>query len=404
MTWIKILRQKTKKGDGRNWLALLIFFGLPLVLLIGGLSLGVKFLPFYQKAKNIILEPAQIIEISEPFSGNLYFNDELGIDNFSSLIIANLDTAKYKIELAMYSMDSATIADALYRAADRGVLINLIFSDKHQAIINKLFKNPHQNITINFRSSDLGYMHHKFLLIDRQTTAPKLFFSSYNFTNIQGKYDPSFILETSRPELVDIFGQEFGRLAAGQHGEAKKATTSNPFAALIKYPEGFLEIWFSPGTAQKNVKRRMLNLIKDSKSNIKVMIWTLTDKEIAAALVAAAQKLPVNIITDDSNWSVDNSVFPILAAQKERQNLNNLEIITDSKNSEGINKLYTGNSLNSFLHHHLMIIDDQTVIFGTNNWSYNGFSKNNESIMISNIASLTSAFEQSYSTNYNKNK
>ncbi len=404
MTWIKILRQRTKKGTSRNWSARLIFFGLPLALLIGSLFLSLKFFPLYPEAKNIILEPDQIIEISEPFSGNLYFNDELGIDNFSGLIIDSLNAAKYRIELAMYSMDSTTIANALYRAADRGVLINLIFSDKHQAIINKLFKNTHKNITINFLSSDLGYMHHKFLLIDRQTTTPKLFFSSYNFTNIQGKYDPSFILETSRPELVDIFGQEFGRLAAGQHGEAKKATANNPFAALVKYPEGFLEIWFSPGSAQRNVKHRMLNLIKDSKSNIKVMIWTLTDKEIAASLVAAAQKLLVNIITDDSNWSTDNSVFPILAAQKERQNLTNLEMITDSKNSEGINKLYAGNSLNSFLHHHLMIIDDQTVIFGTNNWSYNGFSKNDESIMISNIASLTSAFEQSYSTNYNKNK
>lgn len=406
MTWITTLLQKNKLKKNSNLKKITIFIGLPLLLL--GLSLYLGLIVFHLSVARsaVKFEPAKIININEPFSAKLHFNDELGTDNFTKLIVSALDSAQSRIELAMYSMDSVAITEALYRADARGVAINLIFSDKHIGGINNLFKNSHNHTKISFVSAaQAGHMHHKFLIIDRESAKPKLFFGSYNFTDIQGKYDPSFILETGRPELANIFGEEFDRLDSGIHGGNKKSTNFNPFAALIKYPEGFLEIWFSPGLGKNNIKERMIGLIKNSTNNIKIMAWNMTDKDLAAELALKAEQKPVSLITDDYNWSIAGSVFPILWAEKERENLNNLEIITDAKRNQEVKNLTTqSNTINSFLHHHLLIVDDQVAVFGTNNWGSNGFFRNDESIMVSNIPSLVQAFGESYLTNYNKDK
>ncbi|MFA6995208.1 MAG: phospholipase D-like domain-containing protein [Patescibacteria group bacterium] len=404
MIWLKILIRKVKIKIGDNFNKKFIVIALPLLLLILCLYLGLTFFRLYQNREVITSPPARTIEVNESFSANLYFNDELGLDVFSELIVNGLDAAKNKIELAMYSMDNSAIRDALYRAAARGVSVDLVFSDKHQNGIENLFVNNHKNLKISFVSSNGGSMHHKFLLIDRGSAQPKLFFGSYNFTNIQGKYDPSFILTTERPELISLFGDEFDRLAGGLHGSVKKSANYNPYAALIRYPEGFIEIWFSPGLVDNNIKDRMLNLIRNSRDNIKIMTWSLTDKDVAAELALKSKQIPVSIITDDYNWSATGSAFPVLAAQKNRQNLNNLEIITDSNRNQEIAKILPDDDLNSFLHHHLLVLDDRIAVFGTNNWSSNGFFRNDESVMITNIKSLVKAFEQSYTFNYNKNK
>ena len=91
-------------------------------------------------------------------------------------------------------------------------------------------------------------------------------------------------------------------------------------------------------------------------------------------------------------------------AQKYRDHLDNLEIINDSKRNLEVSQLWPGSTINSFLHQHLLIIDDQTVIFGTSNWSANGFFQNNEATIISNIPSLVKSFTKSYYNNYQANK
>ncbi len=392
----------------RKFKKILVFIGLPAVILGLVVFSGLKLFRSYQAPVSRPGEPARIIEVKEPFSGVMHFNDQLGTDDFSNLLIANIDKASKTVEIAVYSMDSQEIKAALYRAANRGVAVSLIFSDNRKDVIDNLFRDKPGAIKIGFVSSATdGYMHHKFLLIDRGLDGQKLFFTSYNFTLIQGKYDPCFIMETGRPELVGVFGEEFDRLGAKITQTAKgirEKRSNNPFAALVKYPEGFLEIWFSPGSNESSIKDRMIGLIKNSASNIKILIWYMTDKEIAAELAGAAQRIPVSIVTDDFNQSVEASVFPALLAQKQRQHLDNLTIINDSKRNQEVEKFMPHQNFNSFLHQHLLLVDDKIALFGTDNWSTGGFFRNSESIMVTDIKSLVDAFEKSYQFNYDVNK
>ena len=347
------------------------------------------------------IQPIQPIQqIDEPFTGQLYFNDQLGQNLLSSLVIDLVNQAQESIELSLYSFGDENIRDSLYRAADRGVLIKMILSDKRQAIHDRIFADMPSNMVRLDIASDKGYMHHKFLLVDRGRPTGQLLFSSYNFTKLQDKYDPSFLLISQRLELIDSFGREFDRLLSGQQGRAKLAAGQGYLVDSFNYPNGFLEIWFPPQSGRSGLKNRMISLIKSVKKNIKGMTWHFTDQQIAKELLTIARQYPVSIIVDDFNWDEPDSVKNTL----EVNYLPKLDILTDAKRNQEISQVFNEPELNSFLHHHLLIVDDNIAIFGTNNWSAGGFFRNDESVIISNIDLLVDPFRQSFLFNYEKNK
>jgi len=243
-------------------------------------------------------------------------------------------------------------------------------------------------------------MHHKFMIIDRNLDEGVLFFGSYNFTYLQEKYDPSFILKTQDVSFVRIFGKEFDSIKSGLHGKEKKDQSINPFAARIEYANGFVEIWFSPGNESVNLKRRMSELIKSTEERIRMMIWLWTDRSLAKDILNLDPKIKISIITDEVNINHESSIFKDLLKVGVE---GNLEVVTDEKRQFEIQEL-RNDILNSFLHHHALIIDDKVLVTGTSNWSSSGFFSNDESMIVSNVYSLVESFIDSFKTNYLINK
>lgn len=354
-----------------------------------------------------LLKPTETIEVSEHFSGELYFNNEFGQINFSTLITGAINKAQSTIEVAVYSMDHPVIRDALYRAANRGVKVTLLLSANRKVGHDRIFVDLPKNME-RIDIGGNGLMHDKFLLIDRGLSEEKLLFGSYNFTLLQEQFDPSFIMETTRREIVKVFGEEFDRIKAktGENTATNIPVNRNPFAAKIQYPEGSLEIWFSPGQMGSNtVRERLVGLIKASEKSLEAMIWYLTDKTVAKAILAKAKEgETIKILTDDYNFSGSDSVFPYVMKERETNNLKTLEILTDHKRNQEIEEKYGKKDFNSFLHHHMLLVDNKIALFGTNNWSTSGFFNNDESIMVTTIPSVVTAFKEAFDTNYTKAK
>lgn len=394
------MKQVSKKGN-------VIVVWIPLSFLILASLLIVLFAYMrrtQQHTSSVASMPETVIQIDEHFSGKVHFNNNFGDTQFSTLLIEAIDHAKSSIEIAVYSMDHEGIRDALYRAGARGVRVVVLLSDKRKTGHDRVFKNLPKNVErkdiASVRTVDSsGSMHHKFMLVDRGMHEAKLFFGSYNFTVFQERYDPSFIMETTRPEIIKVFGEEFDRIyAEKQEGEI----TRNAFAARIVYPEGYLEIWFSPReSGTQSLRERFLGLIRESKNTINVLIWNLTDKKVANAfLEEAKENRQIKIVTDDYNFLGTDSVFPFIESEKELYNLSNLEILTDAKRNKEIEDVYGLKNFNSFLHQHLLLVDGDTAVFGTNNWSNNGFFNNYESVMITNIPTIFSSFKSTFEANY----
>ncbi len=352
--------------------------------------------------------PQKDIKSEKEFLGKVYFNDQVGSSQFKNLIIESIENAEQSIDLFLYSLDMDEIANSLSAAQERGVDVNLIFDQSKKNQHDRVFgKNSGLNIlNLGGDISEGGdYMHHKFVIFDKNTDQAKLLFGSFNYTALQEKYDPSFILETEDQDVINAFVQENNLISQGIRGYKKiRENIYKPFNRKIQYNNGFVEVWFGPGFQKNSIKQRMIDLIDSAENSIDIIIWRATDSDIVKTILKKAnQGVKVRIITDDYYiWSSDSS-FKKLAKTINQAKTKNIEIISDLyKTLDFHNKIQTEKSyFNPYIHQHTLIIDDKIVLSGTNNWTYNGFFKNDESIMVSNVDFWVEAFRGSFQGHYN---
>jgi phosphatidylserine/phosphatidylglycerophosphate/cardiolipin synthase-like enzyme len=383
----------------------LTFIFLSLVLLYLSLKLNFSY------SENVFYLPKQEIHINEDFEGKLYFNDEINGSKFKDLILDSIKKAQKTIDVSVYSINMNEIAHALSVAQKKGIEVNIILDKSKKKQHDIVFDEDLDLNTLEMGSGygrEQTYMHHKFVLFDKDTENAKLLFGSFNYTYLQEKYDPSFILETRNKDIINSFGEENYLMLEGVRGYQKIQTDNyKPFAKKINYNNGFVEVWFSPGFKKNSIKQRMLDLIDSSRENIDILIWRLTDSDIVKKLIEKAREgVQVRIITDDYYVWSNNSALQRLTRDLKDNTVNNIEIISDlyrTLNFQNIN-YSKKNYFNPYLHQHALIIDNNIVLSGTNNWSYNGFFRNDESIMISDVPFWVDGFKSSFDYQYQELK
>lgn len=363
-------------------------------------------------------QPARTVETYEPVVADIFFSNEpdaagvkLSSADFLKLITTEIDQAKKTLEIAVYSVKSPLIKEAIYRAARRGVKVTLILDFRKAAIHDQFFYDmPSEIKRLDLGSdglslNDITLMHHKFAIIDRGAVNEKLIFGSFNWTDLQAVYDRSYILITVNHELVTSFGREFDRLVRGE-GEKNKLANVNyhPWDLNMKAGAYNYEVWFGPGWPENGFSKRIRDLLKEAKSSIKIMIWDFTDFSLAQEILRQARSgIKVTILADNFNFFSSSSVFQLLNKTKSEENLTNLEIFNDAAFSPPARSTSTisgDTELDPFLHYHVLIIDDKKILFGTNNWSMGGSYSNDEAVMVSDSPEILRRFLDSFSYNY----
>lgn len=411
---------KYKHRSGHRWRPSFSLSRVVLVVFLIGVGLFLLALVIKPAAKILddfiapdFTRPGRTLSADQPLNSQLFFNDQLGTTIFSDVLLADIDKAQYSLEIAMYSFKSPVLRDAVYRAAGRGVAITLILDWRKRDVHDQVFTYLPDTIKRLDLGSDVFketvLMHHKFAIIDRGYSGEKLLFGSYNWTELQEKYDPSFLLRTDNRELIASFGREFDRLAQGLFGPQKLASADyRPWDLELRAGDYRYEVWFSPGDRDININRRILHLIREAKQDIKIMVWNFTDRFLAEELIAQARAgLKVTIIADNYNYYNAQAVFLFLEAAARDYNLENLLIIKDDAREAEARPLADQPeelAIDPFLHHHLLIVDDRLALFGTNNWSRGGAYFNDESIIVTDDPVIVSSFLSSFNYNYRINR
>ena len=153
------------------------------------------------------------------------------------------------------------------------------------------------------------------------------------------------------------------------------------------------EIYFMPQNG-KRAENRLYNLFSHAKKEIKITMYTFTNKKLARALKIAAKKgTKIYIIADKKEAGYKNSVIPNLALLKNFY----IYLLSGKRYKDG-NK--------AKMHVKLAIIDDKYIVTGSANYSYSAFYKNYEYIMIDNDRFIVKQFDAFFnhlrilSTNY----
>ena len=136
----------------------------------------------------------------------------------------------------------------------------------------------------------------------------------------------------------------------------------------------------------KKAEDRLFYLFTHAKKEIKIVIYTFTNKKLAKALKIAAKKgVKVTIIADKKASKYNYSVIPTLATLK------NFDIYLLS------GKKYQNNE-KAKMHVKLSIIDNSYLITGSANYSYSAFYKNYEYILIHKDKNLIDKFNSFFNS------
>lgn len=344
-------------------------------------------------------EPAKITQSAAPLDLKIYDNFLPGSSPklFQGVIIEAIEQAQEEIMIAIYAFNIEEIKQALLSAQARGVKVTLLYAHANGEAFQSFWRDaadriPPVYIGGNIPSTNYS-MHHKFMLIDPSLPTAKLFTGSWNWSYLQEDLDPNILMETSNPEIISAFREEFQRLTNGYNGFNKfQLTDFRPWMETIHFPdESEVEIWFSPGRERYSIQNRIVEMIEGAETSIDIANTIVDSSEIGAALVAKARAgVKVRMIFDHLNLGPDMSIYNFLKKSKELHGLDNLELIVggeDSANDAGQFSIF---------HHHNLIIDQKEVLTGTGNWTFGGFFLNDENFLVIKNAEVAAEFQQSF--------
>jgi phosphatidylserine/phosphatidylglycerophosphate/cardiolipin synthase-like enzyme len=334
---------------------------------------------------------------------NVYFNkyvDTTYKDTFpsangnirlDSMLIQRINQSKYSIDFCFYNMRLHDISNSLILAYKRGVKIRVIVEHNnwHTSCIQRLLDNDIPVIddsTLNSPNNS-SLMHNKFAIFDARDTIWSndwIWTGSYNITNYGTTINSNDVIEIQDSPLAQAFTNEFNEMwgdtkdispDTGHFGVRKR---DNPFWCFSYYFDKYT-LLFSPGI-QDSVKKSLIALINTADHSIYFCIYCFSDQDICDAMKKRREKVGVIVrgIFDANfwiDWEYSKARDMIGDIRAPNPWIPPAEIYVDSVENDGL------------LHNKYLIIDAEypnsnpIVITGSQNWSKNGFNRNDENIL-----------------------
>jgi len=127
-------------------------------------------------------------------------------------IIDCIDQASASVKVAMYSFTDSLLADALARAQQRGVTVEVVLDSGQQTARGGQAKRlSDAGVPVRFDTRS-GLLHHKFAVVDGETVIT----GSHNWTESAEVRNAENIVVMRDSRLADTFAATFAALNSGQ--------------------------------------------------------------------------------------------------------------------------------------------------------------------------------------------
>lgn len=301
----------------------------------------------------------------------LYFSDPEGPNAESqrggpdAALAEAIDQAQSSVDLAIYDLNLWSIRDALISAHQRGVQVHVV------AESDNLDRDEFQDL-INAGIEVLGdrnqaLMHNKFIIIDSY----QVWTGSMNLTLNGAYHNNNNLIQINSTRLAENYTTEFEEMFLDDlFGSVSPANTPYPELTLDGTQ---VKTYFSP---DDGVQARIVELIDGAQTSVHFLAFGLTADPIAEALVSAHQR----------GVQVSGVI--------ETGQVNNTGSDVDYLLDAGIDLRLDGNPRN--MHHKVVIIDGEIVIFGSYNFSGSAEERNDENLLIIHSAELAAEFEAEF--------
>jgi len=320
------------------------------------------------------------------FTNPQYSDDEAnrygGLDQELATVIGH---AQVSVDVAACDLNLDRVVDTLIQARQDGARVRVVVEsdnldrEKNASIVRDL-RRAGISVLEDERSS--GLMHNKFVVIDEQW----VWTGSWNFTENGTYRNNNHAVLIASPALAENYTAEFEEMLDGSFGPTSPADTPHPLVRItVVEGEGeaaqerdvMVENYFAP---EDQVAARVIERISEAQHRIRFMAFVFTNDEIADAMLERAQAgVIIQGVMESRDAERDYSVYGRLRQAGH-------EVLKD------------GNPY--IMHHKVIIIDEQTVILGSYNFTINAERSNDENLLIIHDAEVAGLFVEEFGRVY----
>jgi phosphatidylserine/phosphatidylglycerophosphate/cardiolipin synthase-like enzyme len=273
-----------------------------------------------------------------------------GIDSNLALRLA---TVTRTLDIAAFELNSPVLTQAILDARRRGVTVRIITDDEHgtedeDTTLGQL-TNAGVRVIDDQRSA---LMHNKFMILD----GVEVWAGSWNYTINDTYRNNNSAVVLRDATIAALYQAEFNEMF-----EQRRHGPRSPSQAIqtLTVDGTRVTVYFAPEDA---VVPAIIAALQRARRSIRFMAFSFTIDEIANVMAEKkAAGLTVQGIFESTGSEQEASELPLMFCN-------------------GIDVRQDGTSF--FLHHKVMIIDNNTVIVGSFNFSANATNSNDENMLI----------------------
>jgi phosphatidylserine/phosphatidylglycerophosphate/cardiolipin synthase-like enzyme len=286
-----------------------------------------------------------------------------------------IQRSKESLDGAFFDIDAADAVDEIIAAKRRGVRVRLVTDSDNT--VDKIDPSKPREAILRLRAAGIpviedrrsGFMHHKFMVLDGHT----VWTGSTNLTPTSLYHHNNNALTIRSKELASVFSAEFERMFTDRAFGISQRTETAPSREMA-FKNGSVQAYFSP---RGGGRQAVLDEVDKAKKRIRLMTFSFTDVDLGLMIHGKAH----------DGVKVDGVFDRWLAAGR-------YSLYSQFK-ADGLNVWLDGNE--ALMHHKVIVIDDDTVITGSFNFSQNAEANNNEALLIiRNAPGLVKAYDDEF--------
>jgi phosphatidylserine/phosphatidylglycerophosphate/cardiolipin synthase-like enzyme len=308
----------------------------------------------------------------------VYFTDPAVVNNPDNLsgsipeqLIAMIDNAEQSIHIAAFEFNLTPVAEALIDARARGVDVRWMTDDEYGIDADEEEGRGQfemlEDAGIEVRDDGRGaLMHNKFIVFDGQT----VWTGSTNLTRNGNFRNNNNVIVIRSTKVAEMFEREFAEMWAGEHGPKSPSTVDLQSTRLDGTP---IQVFFA---AEDDVISHLIPMVQSAQHSVRFMAFSFTHDGLGEAMLQLA---------DDG---VDvQGIFETRGSETEYSEMPHLFCA-------GVPVRQDGNP--GTFHHKVIIIDDETVITGSLNFSENADESNDENVVVIRNADIARLYLQEF--------
>ncbi|NCA83226.1 MAG: DUF1669 domain-containing protein [Opitutae bacterium] len=269
-------------------------------------------------------------------------------------VVAFIGSAGKTLDVCVYDLNLPEFAQALLAAHARGVKVRVIISEenaaKAYAVAEQLAEMEKLGI-LTLAHNRSGLMHNKFMVADGE----RIWTGSYNLTRNCSRFNDNHAIVLESKELAENYSMEWTEIFEKRHGKRFAYPTPHP---KVDVGGVLVQNYFTP---EDDVRGAIIAEMARATNEIAIMAFSFTDKAMTDAVrEALGRRVRVVIVLDSGMATHPGANTKALEAMGANVRM-----------SPGV-----------LLHHKVIVVDRQTVVLGSANFSASAFDKNDENVLI----------------------